>query len=235
MKVQAIVAAAGLGERLGERLPKPFVKVYGQPLVVYTLRVLESCPKINGIIVAVHPQWVKAMQKAAKDAGLKKIVCVVAGGAERSDSVYNALRVLKKDTDMVLIHDGARPLITKTFVQQMIRAAETEDGLIAAVPVKPTIKRVDPDTLFVQETLDRALLWDIQTPQIFQRDVLDRAYAQKDRTATDDAALVERLGKRVRIFPGLEQNIKVTTPQDLIVVKKMLKAQTQKAMSKRGA
>jgi len=222
MKIQAIVAAAGSGERLGHRFPKPFVMVGGQPLVVYALKVLAACPLIQSLIVAVHPEWVEVMQKIAEEFGIKRIAQIVAGGLERSDSVCHALQALDKDTDAVLVHDGVRPLITLDFVQKMIAAAEHEDGLIAAVPVKSTIKRIDPESLIVQETLDRSSLWDVQTPQIFQRDVLEEAYAQEHRTATDDAVLVERLGKKVRVFPGLEQNMKVTTPQDLVFVERIL-------------
>jgi 2-C-methyl-D-erythritol 4-phosphate cytidylyltransferase len=104
----------------------------------------------------------------------------------------------------------------------MTRDAQDEDGRICAVPVKPTIKEVDPRTYIVRRTLDRSCLWDIQTPQIFKRKILEEAYASDDVMATDDAALVERLGKRVRIFPGLERNIKVTTSQDLFLAEKML-------------
>jgi 2-C-methyl-D-erythritol 4-phosphate cytidylyltransferase len=231
MKIQAIVAAAGSGDRLGGNVPKPFVMIHGRPLVICTLVILEKCPLIESIIVTAHPDHVEWMQKTIHDAGLIKTLHVVAGGETRTRSVRNALDVLDADTEKVLIHDGARPLITVDFIRDMIESSLHEEALIAAVPVKPTIKQVDPDSLIVQKTLDRRCLWDIQTPQIFQRDLLLQAYRQEKGEATDDAALVEYLGKAVKIFPGLEQNIKVTTPYDLLLAEKILEGWDMRAQN----
>jgi len=223
MKIQGIVAAAGSGERLGGTVPKPFVLIHGRPLVIYTLLIFEKCPLMTSVIVAAHPDHLDQMRGVISDAGLKKISHVVAGGKERSQSIKKALAFLDDDTDRVLIHDGARPLVTPAFVQEMMVASIDDEALIAAVPVKPTIKRVDPVSCCVEETLDRRCLWDIQTPQIFARELLVQAYNQETIDATDDASLVERLGQKVKIFPGLEQNIKVTTPYDLLLVHNLLR------------
>lgn len=222
MKIQAIVAAAGSGERLGKEVPKPFIVIHGRPLVIHTLLVLEQCGLIEGIIVTAHPDHLERMRTIISDAGLRKISCVTAGGKTRTESVRKALDRLDADTQKVLIHDGARPLITADFLQRMIEASMDEDALIAALPVKPTIKQVDPASLAVQKTLDRNGLWEIQTPQIFQKALLQQAYHQKDIDVTDDAALIEHLGRGVKVFPGLEQNIKITTPFDLMLAEKLI-------------
>lgn len=227
MKTQAIIAAAGKGERLGTDVAKPFVVLNQQhPLVMYSLMIFEQCEAIDSVIIAADADKIDKMNQLVAKEGLRKVKHIVAGGSTRAHSVKNCLAVLDEDTECVVIHDGARPLITVDFVRQMISSC-TDDvpALIAAVPVKPTIKQVDPDTLCVRQTLDRSCLWDIQTPQVFKRNILDEAYQVKHIQATDDAALVERMGKPVKVFPGLEQNIKVTTPQDLFFVEKFLGAQ----------
>jgi len=222
MKVQAIVAAAGLGMRLGAGVPKPFVMIHGTPLIVYTLRQLQECSLIAGMIVVVHQDYFSDMEKIVSVHGLSKVVRIVPGGEQRSDSVRHGLQVLEDDTRLVLIHDGARPLITVDFLNRMIQAAQKQEALIAAVPVKPTIKQVNGETLLVERTLDRRCLWDIQTPQIFQREVIEQAYALNAAEATDDAFLVEQLGVNIKIFPGLDRNIKVTTREDLILAEQLL-------------
>ncbi|MEW5894301.1 MAG: 2-C-methyl-D-erythritol 4-phosphate cytidylyltransferase [Candidatus Omnitrophota bacterium] len=222
MKIQAIIAAAGIGQRLGSGQAKPFAILHGKPLVLYALEVFEKCLQIDSVIVAAHAEATEKMTGVIRAAGFKKSFMVVAGGKERRHSVKNALNHLDSDTELVLVHDGARPFINVRFIEAMIQAAIREDALIAAVPVKPTIKRADAVNKNVVETLDRSCLWDTQTPQIFKKDVLARAYEQADFSATDDASLVERLGITVRIFPGLEENIKVTTPMDLFIAEKLL-------------
>lgn len=222
MKVQAIVVAAGSGERLKAGVAKPFVMLRGRPLIIHTLAVLQDCALIQSIIVAAHPDCLKKMTDVIHQAELHKVSVVVAGGATRSQSVKNTLAALDADTDVVLIHDGARPLITADFVEQMIMAASFSDhAVIAAVPVKSTIKRANRDSRLVEETLDRRVLWDVQTPQIFEKRMLLKAYSQDNIEATDDAALVERMGGAVKIFLGLEQNIKITTPYDLQIAEKI--------------
>lgn len=222
MKTQVIVAAAGTGERLGMDVAKPFVLLNGKPLVSYALSIFEACDSIDSVIIAAEVNALEMMREVVDQAGLTKVRHIVAGGELRSDSVKNALAVVDEDTDRVVIHDGARPLITVDFIDQMIAAVVDEDALVAAIPVKPTIKHVNSKTLIVEKTLDRSCLWDVQTPQIFKKDVLFEAYETDDLRATDDAALVERLGKNVKIFQGLEQNIKVTTKNDLFLAEKLL-------------
>jgi 2-C-methyl-D-erythritol 4-phosphate cytidylyltransferase len=222
MKIQAIVASAGVGTRLGREVAKPFVSVLGKPLVTYALKVLADCPSVDSLVIVVETTALDEMGRIVRDHGIDKVKHIIAGGRVRGESVKNALAVLDDDAEYVLIHDGARPLITVEFVERMIEAAKGKEAMIAAVPVKPTIKQVDARTLCVEKTLDRSCLWDVQTPQIFQRDVLEKAYRSPDINVTDDAALVEQLGRPVKVFPGLEQNIKVTTPHDLFLIEKFL-------------
>lgn len=222
MKVQAVIAAAGSGTRLGMDEPKPFILLNGHPLVSYAMRVIQACRQIDSIVIAAEPAMRQRMEDLVRQYRCDKVRQVVAGGATRSASVKNALAVLDEDTDFVVIQDGARPLLREDFLDRMIHAASTVGALIAAVPVAPTIKSADPQTLAVTATLDRAQLWEVQTPQIFRREILARAYAGDCPEATDDAALVEQTGTPVRIFPGYDENIKVTTRRDLLLARQLL-------------
>jgi 2-C-methyl-D-erythritol 4-phosphate cytidylyltransferase len=154
---------------------------------------------------------------------LKKVKAVVVGGDTRTRSVRNGLLALGVDADVVMVHDGVRPLVTPEIIAAGIGAVKAAGAAIAAVPVKPTIKVIDPKTRTVAETLDRELLWEVQTPQIFDRKVLEKAYAQDRDGATDDATLVERSGVKVSVFMGSYANVKVTTPEDLVVARALLK------------
>jgi len=222
MKLQAVIAAAGTGTRLGMEEPKPFIALNGRPMVCYALQMMQGCRQIASVIVTAEPAMRQRMTDLIGQYGFDKVRHVVAGGATRSASVKNALAVLDADTDWVLIHDGARPLLRESFLERMILAAPGAGALIAAVPVAPTIKSADPGTLSVTATLDRSLLWEVQTPQIFRREILAQAYAGDAPEATDDAALVERSGYPVRIFPGDDENIKVTTRRDLMLARQLL-------------
>ena len=210
----ALVVAAGRGERLGSEGPKAFVALAGRPLLEWSLAALRATPAIERIIVAL-PEGVAAPEG-----------CIgVAGGAERSHSVRAALAAAG-DADVVLVHDAARPLLTAELATACLEvlADGDWDAAIAAAPVTDTIKRAGPDGR-VAETLDRAALWSIQTPQVFRRTALERALDRPDAelaAATDDAMLVERDGGRVRVVPAPRENLKVTTPLDLAVAELLL-------------
>ncbi|MBF0522687.1 MAG: 2-C-methyl-D-erythritol 4-phosphate cytidylyltransferase [Candidatus Omnitrophica bacterium] len=223
MKVEAIIAAAGVGERLKNPLPKPLVKIQGKPIFVHTLEIFEKCSLIDDIILVVHPKHLKDYRKYAKAYSLSKVKTVVAGGDCRRDSVLNGLKALDKDTDIVVVHDGVRPLVTPKIITDSIKACRKHPAVIVAVKVKPTIKRVD-EQLFVEATLKRDKLWEIQTPQVFQKDILLKAYQKTSLPeATDDASLVEEMGVKVKILEGDYRNIKITTPEDLIIAEAFLK------------
>ena len=223
MKVQTIVAAAGLGERLGKPVAKPLVPLGGKPLVAWCLEVFEACSLIESVILVVHPQRQKDFLAALESFSFKKIKHVIAGGQRRCDSVQNALGYLDSDTELTVIHDGARPFVTQRILTDAITEAQKHKAAIAAVPVKPTIKSVDLETKMIIKTLERQSLFEVQTPQVFQADVLREAYHNLQSAPTDDASLVEKLGIKVKVSDGSYQNIKVTTPEDLLLAEQILK------------
>ena len=222
-KTQVIIAAGGSGVRMQETTPKPFLTLCGQPLLAHSLRVFAACPGIDGIIVAARADQVDACRQLAEASRIVKPLCVVPGGVSRRDSVACGLAALDEDTAYVLIHDAARPLVTPVLVADLLRICYDEQAVIPAVPVKATIKQVDPATQQVTATLDRTALWEVQTPQAFARELIVRAHDQDPSLpATDDASLVEQLGRPVRVVMGDYRNIKITTPEDLRIAAALL-------------
>ena len=208
----ALIVAAGRGERLGAPVAKALVPLGGRPMLDWSLDALRAVPAIERILVALPPGV------APPDA-----VAAVPGGETRSDSVRRALGAVG-DGDPVLVHDAARPLVTPELAQRVLEALAGADAAIAAAPVTDTVKRADESGL-VLETLARAELWSVQTPQVFRREALERALdvpAEVLAAATDDAWLVERAGGTVRVVPAPPENLKVTTPMDLRVAELLL-------------
>ena len=153
----------------------------------------------------------------------KKIRAVVAGGALRSDSVKCGLTALSPDTNIVLVHDAARPFVDRAMIDRLMAALKKNKAAIVGVPVKFTVKKIDPKTLNIKETPARDLLWEAQTPQGFHKDILVKAHAGKlKEEATDDAMMVERMGHKVKMVMGNYRNIKVTTPEDIILARQLL-------------
>lgn len=227
--VTVIIAAAGQGKRMGKGTNKVFLALDNRPLLMHTLDIFEKCGVVDQIIVVVGEADVLVLQKLIVEYGYRKITDVVEGGAERQHSISNALHKVSLDTETILIHDGARPLITEQLVRQVLATAQESGAAIAAVPVKDTIKVADKEG-FVVETPERAHLWAVQTPQAFRRDILHRAYqvAEQDGcVATDDAGLVERIGMKVRLVMGDYNNLKITTPEDLIIAEAVIKGRKQ--------
>lgn len=224
MKVQAIVLSAGTGTRMKAALPKTLIGFLGQPLFLHAVRRLEDDPRVESLVLVCGQGYLEAFERAVRDAGCCKVKHVVVGGERRCDSVANGLGRLDFDTTHVVIHDGARPYFSREAFAAGLEAVCDYPAVILAVPVKPTIKEVDPLTLLVRSTLRRDTLWEAQTPQIFQKEVLFRAHAQdKSDNPTDDAVLVERLGLAVRVIPGDYRNIKLTTPEDWPLAEQLLK------------
>jgi len=216
-KVAAIVAAAGKGERLKSKVRKPFVILGKEPILVWALRVIESCAQIEEIVVVVNQADLAKARSAVSKARLKKVKKIVAGGKRRLDSVRNGLAEVSEGADYVIVHDGCRPFIDKKIVSSVIDEAAIFGAAIPCVAVKPTIKEVEKGN-FVAATLNRQLLAEVQTPQAFKKEILMRAYEKalaEGMDATDDAALVERLGIKVKVVEGSHKNIKITTPEDL--------------------
>jgi len=234
-RVAAIVPAAGIGKRLKFRYRKSFVPLAGRPMLFWSLRALERSPEIDGIVVVVHRSDIAATERLIAQARFKKVIRVVTGGATRTASVANGLKVLPKEFQWVAVHDAARPLVTPEVVAATVKAARNYGAAIAAVPVVPTVKeavnsqrsRQRRQGLWVKRTLNRNHLWAVQTPQVFRRGLLEKAHRHAQAngvSATDDSALVEALGNRVRIILGSSRNIKITTPEDLLVAEALLRA-----------
>ena len=221
-RVAAIVAAGGTGQRLKAGVHKSFVPLAGHPMLAWVLQALQKSPEIDQIVVVTHRKDLDATKRLARRLRCRKVVGVVSGGETRMASVRCGLKALPPSTKWVLVHDAARPLVTPELIRSTVRAAKKAGAAIAAVPVVPTIKQVAGG--WVVRTLDRKQLWAVQTPQVFERRLLERAHARSNGLeATDDAALVEAMGRRVRIVPGSERNLKVTTPEDLAVAQALLK------------
>ena len=221
MKTEVIIVAAGLGRRLNSKVPKALVLLKGKPLAAYSLKVFEAHPGIDSVVL-VGAAW-RMPQFVRMARPFKKVRAVVAGGLKRSDSVKCGLKEISPDTDIVLVHDAARPFIEDVIINRLLAALKKNKAAIIGVPLKFTVKKVDRKTLDIQETLARDLLWEAQTPQGFHKDVLVKAHAKKfKREATDDAILVERMGGRVKMVMGNYRNIKVTTPEDIILARQLL-------------
>jgi len=223
MKIQAIVAAAGAGTRLKSKIAKPLLAIAGKPLLFYSLKVLAQSSLIDSVIVVVPAFKIKNFERVIQRFGLKKKIMCVAGGARRCDSIKNGLARLDKDTTLVVIQDGARPFLTRDLLDRCIRAGQKDKSIVAAVPVKPTIKRVSPKTRTVWATLHREDLWEVQTPQVFDKKIITLAYAKlAAQTPTDDAQLVEQAGFKVKVVEASYDNIKITTPEDVRLAEYLL-------------
>jgi 2-C-methyl-D-erythritol 4-phosphate cytidylyltransferase len=226
----ALIVAAGLGERLGAGRPKALVELAGQPLWEWSLSTLREAAGIGRIVIATPPAYESGGATREVSIGLLSSLDAIAvtGGATRSQSVRLALAAAGegRDSDLVLVHDAARPLLTVELIEATLAAAEGDgvDAAIAATPVTDTVKQTDDDGV-VMRTLDRAGLWAVQTPQVFRRGALERALDAPDDVlaqATDDASLVERAGGRVVVVPAPKDNLKVTTALDLDLAELLL-------------
>ncbi|NPV91769.1 MAG: 2-C-methyl-D-erythritol 4-phosphate cytidylyltransferase [Firmicutes bacterium] len=217
-RITLIVPAAGFGRRMGAAVAKQYLSLAGEPMLVHTLRSAAREAVVENIILVVPAEEVEwCREEIVNRYRLQKVNQVVAGGKERQDSVFNGLRHLPPNCEWVAVHDGARPLLPAGLLGQMAAELDKYQAVIAAVPTIDTIKQVD-DELRVEATLERSRLWAVQTPQAFSVEVLKRAHQEAREAgcyATDDAALVERLGIPVGIVMGSYENFKVTTLEDL--------------------
>ena len=214
MSVWAVLAAAGSGERLGADRPKAFVRLGERPLLAESLERLDASGWIDEIVVAAPPGWEEPVILLAEELGCSKVSASVPGGATRADSVRNALAEVPEEAAVVVVHDAARPLLSDEVIERVLTAlTEGWDGVIPALPVADTIKRVEGDR--VVETLDRDGLRAVQTPQAFVASVLRAAFAGDVSAATDCASLVEAAGGRIKVVPGDPRLEKVTDVADL--------------------
>ena len=213
----AIVVAAGSGVRMGgrDKIFDPLPGAREKPALAFSVEVLEGSPHVDAIVLVVSADRVSRCKTLAGERGWSKVAAVWPGGDRRQDSVAAGLSRLP-DAEWVVVHDGARPFLTAELLVRGLRAARQTGAAAAVVPVTDTIKSVDPDG-FSAGTLDRESLRSVQTPQVFRRDLLVEAHAHADGIFTDDAAMVEGVGGRVRLFDGTRDNIKLTTPEDYAV------------------
>jgi 2-C-methyl-D-erythritol 4-phosphate cytidylyltransferase len=214
--VGVVIVAAGCGVRLGGSQPKQYLPIAGVPMLLRAIRPFSSHPDVRQVVVVLPPD-----DTAGPPAWLAPHVgaglCLAAGGAQRSDSVANGLAALDSACGIVLVHDAARPFVSRDLLDAVIAAARAGEGAVPALPVADTLKQSD-DGGHVARTVSRDGLWRAQTPQGFPRELLARAHARAKAdgvTGTDDAFLVERLGGTVRLVAGDPRNVKITTADDL--------------------
>ncbi len=220
--LSAILLAAGKSRRFLKRQSKVLSGICAKPVIYYSLSVLNKHPKVDEIIVVASLKNIKEIALIIRKYKIGKAVKVVLGGGERKYSVYNGLKVLSPDTDYVLIHDGARPFINSKMISSSILAARKHRAAVVGVPEKHTIKEIGRRKAI--KTLNRESLWEIQTPQVFKKDIILKAYQNiSGYNVTDDAMLVERLGIRPAVVLGSYSNIKITTPEDLTIAEAILK------------
>src|SRR3990172_2349806 len=233
MKVTAIITAAGKGKRMLHSVPKHFIRLEDKPVLAHTLDVFERCPYVNQVLVVSRSgEENYCLKEVVEKYGYKKVLKIVIGGDRRQDSVYNGIKELDEDTDIILVHDGVRPFVSQNTLSNAIKLAMFADGVVTAVPVKDTIKDVGDDGI-IRSTPDRSAMWYAQTPQVFKRRILEEAYlrAYNDKfTGTDESSLVERLGYKVKIVEGTADNIKITTKEDLLFAEVILMMQKKKSM-----
>jgi 2-C-methyl-D-erythritol 4-phosphate cytidylyltransferase len=217
MTTGAIIVAAGSSQRMGG-IDKLLAPLGGKPVIAHSIALLASHPRIESLAVVVSPANEAAMRALAAE--LAPSARIVIGGARRRDSVANGLDGLAQ-CEYVLVHDGARPLVTAEMIDAALDGAIQTGASLCAVPVSDTVKRASEDGL-VASTVNRERLWLAQTPQAFRTDVLRRAHGAHDIDATDDAALVELIEEPVRLVMGSSENLKITTPSDLALADAIL-------------
>ena len=221
MSVWAVLAAAGRGERLGSDRPKAFARLGGRPLLAEPLERLESSDWIERIVIAAPPEWEEPSILVAEEIAATKVSSAVTGGESRSESVRLALAEVPEDAAVVLVHDAARPLLSEEVIERVLAPlSEGWDGVVPAVPLADTVKRVEGDQ--VVETLPRENLVAVQTPQAFPADTLRRAVSGDLSSATDCASLVEGAGGRIKVVEGDPRLLKVTDADDLALVESWL-------------
>ncbi len=217
-KVSAVVAAAGLSKRFSPHGRKQFATLAGKPLLTHCLSTFESSELITSVVVVVPENKIPPSRDLLESFGFEKITLIVAGGEKRHVSVRNGFRATPLDSDMVLIHDAARPFVDNETIKRVVEGCARTGACICAVPVTDTLKRAEECGSLVSETVSREKLWKAQTPQVFRREILVEIYSSPgagDLGATDESALVEAMGIKVEMVAGSDLNMKITTAADL--------------------
>ena len=223
--LRVVIAAAGQGSRMGSKTNKQFMLLNAHPVLAYSLDFFERQDLVDEIVVVTSDKELDyCRHEIVEKFHYKKVSAVLAGGKERQDSVWVGLQYLSQDTDFVAVHDGARPLLSFDVLQRLLQEAEEWGAAIPGVANKDTIKMINKD-YFVRQTLDRSMIFAIQTPQVFKFRELVQAYKmayEEDFYATDDSALFEKYIGQVKLVEGDYNNIKITTPSDLLIAKSLL-------------
>ena len=220
----AVIVAAGSASRMGG-IDKVMADLGGEPMILRTVRAFQNCDAIASIVIVTREDLIQPIAGLCRD--MKKVVAVVAGGGSRQESVHLGLNALPKGTKLAAVHDGARPLISWQIIDRVVRAANTYGAAAPAIPVKDTIKVVSGG--LVKETPDRATLQAVQTPQVFDFDLLRGALKKAETdgaSVTDDCSAVERTGMKIKIVEGDERNLKVTPPMELKIAELLLEEET---------
>lgn len=215
-KTVAIIPSAGMGRRMGSK-KKNYLELLDRPVLAHTLAAFEGAASVDAVILVVPPSDERyCMDGIVSKYGFRKVVKIVAGGAERQDSVRNGISAAGDGFDIIAVHDGARPLVTPDIIDRTVEAAAESGAAIAAVAVKDTVKESSGG--FVRRTVPREDLLSVQTPQAFQRPIIEKAFkaaGEEGFLGTDESSLVERAGMPVRVVEGSYENIKITTPEDM--------------------
>lgn len=233
MKTVAIIPAGGAGRRLNAGIAKQYLLLDRLPVLVHTLKVFEQATVIDEVILVIPENDIIYVRKELIERNdLRKVAKVVAGGEHRQDSVRNGLAAIDDDCDIVLVHDGVRPFVTEEMINRIVEVVQEFPAAVLGVKSKNTIKETHDDD-FVVKTVLRQNLWLVQTPQAFEFAVLQKAYEDAYRDnyyGTDEASLVERIGVKVKMISGSDENIKITTPEDLIIAQALLKIKSEGKM-----
>lgn len=232
MKYAAIVLSAGSGKRMGSDIPKQYLNIYEKPVIYYSLKAFEESDVSEVILVAGEHDIEYCRTQIVEKYQLAKVKAIVPGGKERYDSVYEGLKAIGQ-ADYVLIHDGARPMLTQEIIRRSLETVKKESACVVGMPVKDTIK-VSDENGFSKQTPDRKSLWQVQTPQSFSYPLILAAYEKLEwellkrenelPTITDDAMVAEFFMKqKIKLIEGSYENIKITTPEDLLIAESFLK------------
>lgn len=220
-----IIVAGGRAERMGPDVDKAFLSLGSKPVLVYSLIAFEKCAEIDEVILVVRKERVESARCAVQMFGCTKVKKIVAGGAQRQISVANGMAEMGEDVTLVAVHDGARPCVTPALIAETIRSARQYGSGVAAIKITDTVKEVEKG-MIISRTVDRTKLWRVQTPQAFKRDLLEKAFAvvrKKKLTVTDEASAIELISRAVRLVPSSSSNIKITTPDDLVLAAALMR------------
>ena len=225
--VSIVLLAGGVGKRMGASIPKQYLEIRGKPIATYSMETFSTMPCIGEIVVVCEPEWRPVFESCYDNLERQIPVKYASPGAERQDSVLSGLQEVRDGAELVAIHDSARPLIKASDVMACVVDAKRVGAAVLGVPVKPTIKEAGPDGMVVR-TLNRSVLWEVQTPQVIEPNLLQQGFqlVQKENLeVTDDVSIIEAMGKPVIITRGCYTNIKVTTPEDMAVAEGFLDEQ----------